>query len=388
MANNSMNKKTQTCRLFVFANMGHLDQLPKSGGQSSARRVMKGFEEEGMEIVPIRRHRAELSTKAGHVAEVGFFAVYDLLKMVAKMLFGRRRNAAFVQMTYAGALVPYELILTITAKLLGYKCIEYLQGGLVMDTYPKGGRLHKWMFKKNMDMQSLVLFEGMDALTLTQAVTNTKLHYFPSYIRDEIIPQSVPAKPDGEINLCYFGRTSPVKNPVVTVEAFNILCKRHPGKRITLAIVGSDVVNKDYQKVLAEHIERSPYKDMITRKENSPFGYLLEMMQKQHFYIFPTKEKAEGHSNALNEAMSQGLVPIACDYHFNKTVIGDENIVVEGYNPSDYADKIDWILENCDLAGLSEQMWRRVKENFSYSIVNRTTCNKIKTTIEEWKHCQ
>lgn len=55
-----------TNKMYVFANMGHLDQLPKSGGQSSARRVMKGFEEEGMEIVPIRRHRAKLSTKAGH----------------------------------------------------------------------------------------------------------------------------------------------------------------------------------------------------------------------------------------------------------------------------------------------------------------------------------
>ena len=42
-------------RLYVFANMGKLDKLPKSGGQSSARRVMEGFKSEGIEIIPIRR---------------------------------------------------------------------------------------------------------------------------------------------------------------------------------------------------------------------------------------------------------------------------------------------------------------------------------------------
>lgn len=35
-------------RIFVFANMGFLDQLPKSGGQSSARRVMEGLKKEGL----------------------------------------------------------------------------------------------------------------------------------------------------------------------------------------------------------------------------------------------------------------------------------------------------------------------------------------------------
>lgn len=158
-------------RLYVFANMGKLDQLPKSGGQTSARRVMQGFKNEGIEIVPIRRHRAELPSKWGHIVEVGYFAVHDLLKMVAKMAFRRRENAIFLQMTYAGELVPYEFFLTLTTRLMGFKCIEYLKGGLVMDTYPKGGRLHKWLFKRNMEMLSAVLFEGYDALRLTEGVT-------------------------------------------------------------------------------------------------------------------------------------------------------------------------------------------------------------------------
>lgn len=366
-------------RVFVFGNIGHLDQLPKSGGQSSARRVMKGFRDEGIDIVPIRRHRAEIANKWGHRMEVGYFALHDLIKMIGKMLFCRRRGSAFMQMTYAGALVPYEYILATAAHLLGYKNLLYLQGGMVMDTYPKGGKIHKWLYKHTMDKQSLVLFEGYDALLLTQKVSDSDLMYFPSYVVDEVIPTKVPIKPANELNLCYFGRMSPVKNPIVSLKVFELLCGRHPDMNIHLTLVGSDVIHPDYVKELDTLISQSPYKDHITRKENSPFEYLMEMMQKQHFYLFPTKEKAEGHSNALNEAMSQGLIPVASDYHFNKTIIGDERLVVKGYEPENYADCIDRVLKEGLIQELSEKMWRRVKDNYSYSKVNGSVCNAIKS---------
>lgn len=46
--------------IYLFANMGFLNQLPKSGGQTSARRVMEGLRQSGFKVIPIRRHRAEL----------------------------------------------------------------------------------------------------------------------------------------------------------------------------------------------------------------------------------------------------------------------------------------------------------------------------------------
>lgn len=365
-------------RVFVFGNIGHLDQLPKSGGQSSARRVMKGFRSEGIDIIPIRRHRAEIASKWGHRLEVGYFAIHDLVKMIGKMLFRKRKNSVFMQMTFAGTLVPYEYILATTARLMGFKNILYLQGGLVMDTYPKGGKLHKWLFKHTMDKQSLVLFEGFDALLLTKQVSDSFLMYFPSYVVDDVIPKSAPAKPSDGLNLCYFGRMSPVKNPIVSLKVYELLCKRHPDMNIHLTLVGSDVIHPEYVKELDTLISQSPYKDHITRKENSPFEFLIEMMQEQHFYLFPTKEKAEGHSNALNEAMSQGLIPVASDYHFNKTIIGEEQLVVKGYEPEDYADCIDKIIKDGSMQELSEKMWRRVKDKYPFSKVNGGVCNEIK----------
>lgn len=369
-------------KLFVFGNMGRLDQLPKSGGQSSARRVMDGFGKEGIKTVPIRRHRAEVQSKIGHVFEVGYFAFYDLAKMFFKMLIGSRKNTAFMQMTYAGALVPYEFVLSCTAKVLGYKCVEYLQGGLVMDTYPRGGRLHKCFFKKNIEMQSLVLFEGYDALKLTESVTKkTKLVYFPSYVFDEKIPANPPEKPQNEINFCFFGRMNEAKNVLISIEIYNLFCAKHPELKTSLTLVGAGD-NADYLKRISESIEKSPYKTTIHRYGNSPYDFLVQMMKNQHFYLFPTKEKAEGHSNALNEAMSQGVIPIACDYHFNKTVIGEDYLVVKGYNAGDYVLAIENVINNHNMDILSKKLWERVKNDFAYSVVNHHICQEIKNIGE------
>lgn len=47
-------------KFFVFGNIGKMTEVPKSGGQSSARRVIKGIEQMGYEMEPIVRRRAKL----------------------------------------------------------------------------------------------------------------------------------------------------------------------------------------------------------------------------------------------------------------------------------------------------------------------------------------
>lgn len=366
-------------KIYMFGNIGKLSQLPKSGGQTSCRRVKKGLEDMGISVISIRRHRAELQTKAGHILEVGYFAFYDLFKMIWKMLFGKRKGTVFLQMTYAGALVPYELILTLTAKLLGYRTVEYLKGGLALDTYPASGRLYKWLFKTNANRQEMMFFEGMDTLNLVKEVTKKpRLVYYPSYMADNLLPAEPPKKPNNEINFLFFGRVSKAKNTLIDVEIFNIFCKRNPSIKSTLTIIGN-ADNKEYSDLVDNAIQSSPFSKNIIRYGNSPYEFLVEKMRNAHFYLFPTHEKAEGHSNALNEAMSQGVIPIACDYHFNRSIIGDSELIVEGYNPNDYVTCIENILKNRDINQLSKQMWLRVKDNYSQGEVNKVIQQALET---------
>lgn len=363
-------------KLYVFSNCGHLNELPKSGGQTSARRVMDGLKNAGLEIIPIRRHRTELEGKFLHILEVGWFAFYDLLKIVAKTMFGSRNHGAFMMLSYSGSLVPYEFIISVVIRLMGYRSMMYLKGGMVLDYYVQGGKVHKWMFKKIADLQSKMFFEGMDSLQIVRNVSKTPCVYFPNYIFDDLIPDSLEIRPTDQVNLLYFGRIAPDKNVHIVVETFNMLASKY--RNVVLSVIGGKGDNQAYVDKVDDMIKTSPFADRITRMGNTPFAEIKKIMRTRHFFIFPSKAKCEGHSNALNEAMSQGLIPIVSDYHFNRTIVGDDRYVVKSFDAKDYADRIEQLMRE-DLQVLSMECWMHIKEKYTYSVVNGRIVDEIKS---------
>lgn len=356
-------------KLYVFANMGHLNELPKSGGQSSARRVMKGLQESGFEIVPIRRHRSEWEGRRKHQVEVLLFALIDSCKIVWKMLFGCRRNSMFLHLTYAGPLVPFELFLSALMVLMRYKRITYIKGGQILDYFANASKIHRWMFKRNMDLQQLVMAEGEATIDVVKSVSNVKTVYFPNYVFDELIPEDVPEKPKDVINLCYFGRIGPDKNIHIILDAFELLCQKY--KNMHLTLIGGKGKSQAYVDSIDRKISSSPYRDRITRKGISSQDYIREVLKGQHFFLFPSKEKAEGHSNSLTEAMSYGVVPVVSDWHFNKAIVGDSRMVVTSFNATDYAERISNLINDKNFESMSRKVWLRIKSMYSYSIVNK-----------------
>ena len=363
-------------KFFVFGNIGKMSEVPKSGGQSSARRVIKGLENMGYEIEPIVRRRCVMEGKLVHFLETQSFAIIDLGKILKHIMFGNRKHSAFLMLTYGGKLAPYELIITLVVRILGYKSVTYMKGGQFMDFYNRGSKFYRWIVKKNMNMQAQVWFEGMPSLDIVKRISNTHLVYYPNYVVKENIAEKVSERPNDRINLCYFGRVTPEKNVHVVLQTFDILCKKY--NDVYLTIIGGSGFSKEYVKDIDEMIERSPYKSHITRKGLTPFTEIKEIMQSQHFFVFPSKERCEGHSNSLNEAMAQGLVPIVSDYHFNRAIVGDDRIIVDGYVPQAYAEKIIQIRENCDLRELSVKMRDRVRDAFSYDVVNTRIYEELK----------
>ena len=352
-------------KLYIFANFGDLKSIPKSGGQSSARRVMDGLGKMGYEVHPIIKHRSELKGKIAHQFEIFFFAFLDLFKICWALLFKKRKNSAFMMLTYAGSLVPFEFVISLFVRCLGFKSIYYLKGGKLLDTYNQGASLYRWLFTHLINWQSLALFEGLDSLELTKTITKTPLAFFPNYVMDNQIKSY--EKPSTPIGMLYFGRVTPDKNVHVIIEAFNILCKKYDNLHLT--IIGSNTRAVDYTNRIEKMIKESPYKTRIMRLGNSPFEVILDVMKTHHFFIFPSHEKAEGHSNSLNEAMSQGLIPIVSDWHFNRAIVGDDRLVVVGYDPMEYAKRIDGIIMSDQIEKLSEYMQNRIKTNFTEEVV-------------------
>lgn len=292
------------------------------------------------------------------------------------MMFGNRRNSAFLMLTYGGKLAPYELIITWVVRLLGYKSVTYMKGGQFMDYYNRGSKFYRWIVKKNMDLQAQVWFEGMPSLEIVRKISDTPLVYYPNYVVEENIAEVVAERPKDKLNLCYFGRVTPEKNVDVVIKAFNLLCQKYDD--VYLTIIGGSGYSEQYVKDIDAMIEVSPYKLHITRKGLTPFAEIKEIMQSQHFFVFPSRERCEGHSNSLNEAMAQGLVPVVSDYHFNRAIVSDDRLIVDGYEPQAYAEKIIQIRETMDLKELSVKMRDRVKETFSHDVVNKRIYQELK----------
>lgn len=360
--------KEKVKKFFVFGNIGNLSETPKSGGQSSARRVIAGLEKMGYEVDAVSRRRCVMEGKLVHFFETHTFAIIDLFKVLWHILFGNRKTSAFLMLTYGGKLVPYELLITVVARFLGYRAVTYMKGGQFMDFYNRGSRVYRWLVKKNMDLQAQAWFEGIPSLDIVKRISNTHLVYYPNYLTDDNIADPVPARDYKTLHLLYFGRITPEKNVDVVIETFNILCRKY--NDVFLTVIGGSGYSQSYVDKIDSMIEGSPYRNRITRKGLTSFDEIKKIMASCHYFIFPSCERAEGHSNSLNEAMGQGLIPVVSDWHFNRAIVGDDKLVSEGFDPHTYADTISDIRENYDQQELSIKMRDRVRDNFSFDIVN------------------
>src|SRR5690606_746929 len=102
---------------------------------------------------------------------------------------------------------------------------------------------------------------------------------------------------------------------------------------------------------------------------------IFPILQSKHFFLFPSKEKREGHSNSLTETMSYGIVPIVSDIGFNASVVDDPTLVLPIYDAKLYADTIQKIWQAKKWEELSTAVRKRVLENYTESIVKKSLIN-------------
>jgi len=365
-------------RLYFFANIGNRNKLPIGGGQTSARRVIEGFTHMGLKIIEIDRHWNVMTSKLGHLLENYFFALVNTIHLTIVLLFGKRKNSAMFHISYSASLLPLEFITGIIARVLGYKTILYLKGGKLEDTITNLKGIKKWIFKKNLNIRSLVLFEGESDIAKVKPYTHTKLVYFPNYIFEKDIPKTLFPKPSEYIGICYFGRITEDKNVHVVLDVFELLANKYP--KLKLFIIGGlsgKGGSKKYYNNIVQRCEQSVFTDRIERWGQSSQTVINEMLDKCHFFLFPSADPCEGQSNSLNEAMTRGCVPIVSDFHFNASIVANKKLIVKGYNPQDYSIRIAKIIDEGIWEKLSVKMWKRIRNVYSYKCVNERIYNEI-----------
>lgn len=367
-----------TNRIYLFANIGDWNKNPIGGGQTSARRVIEGFRQMGLGVVEIDRHWNVSTSKIGHFLENLFFMFVNVFHLFFILLLGRRKNSVMMHISYSASLLPLEFVCCLLARGLGYKSVLYLKGGKLEDTVKSLSGMKKRMFKANLNLRSLVFFEGESDIALVRPFTKSRLVYFPNYIFEKDIPIVLPEKNNDYIGVCHFGRITADKNVHVVIDTFEILAEKYPTAILTLVGgLSGKGGDKDYYNNIEYRCKNSRFADRILRVGQSSPQYIKDMLQKNHFFLFPSADPCEGQSNSLNEAMTNGVVPIVSDFHFNRTIVADDRLVVNGYNPNDYADKVIRILESGSMATLSCEVWSRIGTTFSFNCVNQRICREI-----------
>jgi glycosyltransferase involved in cell wall biosynthesis len=116
-------------------------------------------------------------------------------------------------------------------------------------------------------------------------------------------------------------------------------------------------------------IKSSNYTNRISMHPACDHNKLKEYLSDKHFYLFPTTEPREGHSNALTEAMAWGIIPIATDMGFNRTIAGNNSLIVEKPSSESLASVISNIIKNRQIPELSKQAYIRIQNNYTEDIV-------------------
>lgn len=367
-------------RIYYYGLLGDLKKIPVGGGQTSARRVIEGLRASGFKVITTDRHWNTKLSKVGHFLETGFFTVFNVSQLFFRLLFGKRKDSVFLNLSYSNVLIPLEYFTGRMAQVLGYKSVLYLKGGRLEDVIKGLSGERKEMFKKNLDMRSLILLEGESDIDRVKAFTNTKIIWCPNYISENNILKQLPVRSEEEIGICHFGRITKDKGVEIVLDSFEILAEKYPMMKLYIiggigGVGGGDIV---FYENFNNRCKNSKYADRITRVGQSPSEYLKEVMSKCHFFVFPTADPCEGQSNSLNEAMAQGLIPIVSDFHFNRAIVNNNNLVVCGYDAKDYAEAINSIIESGEMKVLSEHAWNRIKNDFEYKNVNKRLCDEIR----------
>lgn len=367
-------------RIYYYGLLGNLKKLPIGGGQTSARRVIEGFRQSGFDVVTVDRHWNTRLSKIGHIFESGFYTLLNVTMLFFTLLFGRRKNSVFLNISYSNVLIPLEYFTGKMARLLGYKTVLYLKGGRLEKVIEELTDKRSILFKRNLDLRSLVMLEGESDIERIKAFTQTSVIWFPNYVFEKNIPVRIILKPKESIGICHFGRITADKKVDVVLETFELLADKYPTLRLTIVggIGGVGGGDTKFYSDFNRRCENSRHSTRILRVGQSSSDYLKDIMDNNHIFLFPTADPCEGQSNSLNEAMTRGLVPIVSDFHFNRAIVGDDRLVVSGYRPEDYAARISDIIEKKQLDELSEYSWNRIKTHFSYNSVNCRICSEIR----------
>ena len=269
-------------------------------------------------------------------------------------------------------IAEFERLLMNIAHFCGNKVIYELRNGSMVLTYKEGNEAYRNIMKDLLLKPEIVLCQGQEYVDFIKEKWGVERSYYPNYIMDDFVKPNILSRPH-PVKLIYFGRVTESKNIDVVIRTLSLI--RNEGIEAVLEIIGG--YNEEYKKTLDFVASEEGVYEYVTFYGRKSFDFIAEKLRQSHYFVFPSTEKQEGHSNSLTEAMGCGVVPIVSTAGFNASICGNPDLIVDNVKAEFFAKRIIDIEKSGRWKQYSEYVYNRIINNYTQHIVSQNLINTI-----------
>ena len=351
-------------KILFFGALGKSGLKIVGGGETGNQRTIKMLESLGFIIIKSFKPYPDKKPKV-------LFYLIEILVSIFAFIWKLISNFNSIYKchisAFYGYLIYYEFILVLISKLFKKKVVYEIRGGGMELFYNQRGYLYRLFFKSTINLADSILSQGQENARLLQILLKKsfkqKYVYYPNNIEDSKLPEINIIKDfNGSLNLVYFGRFCENKNIDIIIDSFYKIKKENIN--FNLILIGK-FVDENYKKKLFALIDELQINEDIKIYPPSSFDEISKILVKSHFFIFPSENIREGHSNSLTEAMAYGLIPISSDVGFSSSVINDPILILNEINSNEIVKIILDLIKNEKCSFCSEKMQDRVRSLYT-----------------------
>ena len=329
---------------------------PARGGYESAnRRLIDDLRAQGLNVTEYP-YAPERATPAGKAVAYASNFAGTAARVLAE---AGRFDILHITPLRRHFILP-EAVICMNAKARGRKLVVDIRAGCFIDEMDEGA-MGARVQARLLRHADLVTVEGLEYVDYARRFTDAPVHYLPNYVSrgpDGLSKHAMTAP----TRLVFLARIVPEKGIETAIEAVRVL--KEGGLDVRLEVLGR--ASSDYAKRLHALAAGLPvaFKGAVNAEQ------VRETIRGAHFFIFPTRHDGEGHSNALTEAMAEGLVPLCADNGFNRSVVADCGRVFDREaDGAVYATAVQEIAASGAWAELSRRTAERIARNYTAEAV-------------------
>ena len=336
------------------------------GGEKGCRRTREILSNVGYDVVTIDK-----ATMSNGVISYFKSAIYAIVE-IKKRLHADPNAILYVVGFYEKNLPLEWLLINIGGK--HRKTIYEARNGRMVKAYQEKGNLYKKLMDSVLNRADLIFAQGLEYVNFIKKKYMKQAIYTPNYVLNRSLKPYVADRPFDIIRLIYFGRVSESKNVDVVIKVAYELEKL--GYNTQTKIIGGYTEN--YRSKIERVIKECKLREnKVQILGQQPFECICDELQKAHFFVFPSQEKMEGHSNSLTEAMTFGVVPVASTAGFNASIVDNRELIVNDIDPKKYAKVIDQVIKKGVWSEYSLNVYQRIKANYTEDIVSKAIIESV-----------